>query len=198
MSDIIKTEVNLHNTTDAQIWAEQFCKIFPNSGLDEGTMIGWFANAMMAKADAMPSPAEQMIRALLGRIETAEAQAREAVMQSLAHLGQAEEAWAAQKAAEAQIAEARREGWNAAIEAAAIELESNWGHKCTPEMLDAIRALIDAEAPAQPKPDAVQKCEHVWVEASDMPYHYCEKCNHTCPHDYMEMVRARPGRDRDD
>ena len=52
--------------------------------------------------DDVNSLSEQMIRALLGRIETAEAQAREAVMQSLAHLGQAEEAWAAQKKAEAE------------------------------------------------------------------------------------------------
>jgi hypothetical protein len=48
------------NTTDAQVWAEEFCRIFDgyvitydgyvsdggDDIVDEGTMIGWFANAI--------------------------------------------------------------------------------------------------------------------------------------------------------
>lgn len=45
--------MNLHETTDAAVWAEEFAKTFPDCGVDEGTMIGWFANAMMAKADCI-------------------------------------------------------------------------------------------------------------------------------------------------
>tara|TARA_R110000824_G_scaffold91744_1_gene223053 strand:- start:559 stop:981 length:423 start_codon:yes stop_codon:yes gene_type:complete len=44
--------VNLHETTDAAIWAAEFCRIFPEYNADEGNMIGWFANAMMAQSDA--------------------------------------------------------------------------------------------------------------------------------------------------
>jgi hypothetical protein len=50
----------LNDTTDAMVWAQEFCRIFsgrpvwsealgtPASDLvvDEGTMVGWFANAM--------------------------------------------------------------------------------------------------------------------------------------------------------
>ena len=36
---------------DAAVWAEEFCKRFPDTGADEGTMIGWFANAMMNRRD---------------------------------------------------------------------------------------------------------------------------------------------------
>lgn len=36
---------------DARDWAEHFCKLFPNCGLDEGAMIGWFANALMRGYD---------------------------------------------------------------------------------------------------------------------------------------------------
>lgn len=38
------------HTTDAQVWATEFKKRFPD--VDEGTMIGWFANAIMAGHDA--------------------------------------------------------------------------------------------------------------------------------------------------
>jgi hypothetical protein len=34
---------------DARDWAEAFCKAFP--GHDEGTMLGWFANALMRGYD---------------------------------------------------------------------------------------------------------------------------------------------------
>ena len=45
----------LHSTTDARVWAEEWCRIAreieaSNDGreiIDEGWMIGWFANAIM-------------------------------------------------------------------------------------------------------------------------------------------------------
>jgi hypothetical protein len=37
------------HTMDAQVWAKEFCKMFPE--MDEGTMIAWFANAIMAGYD---------------------------------------------------------------------------------------------------------------------------------------------------
>lgn len=39
---------------DASVWAHEFMKIFPfaNSIVDESTMLGWFANAMMTGYDA--------------------------------------------------------------------------------------------------------------------------------------------------
>lgn len=59
------TEPNLHDTTDASVWAAEFCKRWPSAlcqipgkegvsdGDDfEGTMIGWFANAIMAGVDS--------------------------------------------------------------------------------------------------------------------------------------------------
>ncbi len=44
----------LHGTTNAIIWAEEFVKIIkknPSIPVDEGFMIGWFANAMMTAHD---------------------------------------------------------------------------------------------------------------------------------------------------
>ena len=41
----------LHYTTDASIWASEFCKLNPS--MDEGTMIGWFANAIVTTQDLM-------------------------------------------------------------------------------------------------------------------------------------------------
>ena len=53
------TEHTLMNTNDAMVWAEEFCRIFNGRliitkdkpygigpGVDEGMMVGWFANAM--------------------------------------------------------------------------------------------------------------------------------------------------------
>ena len=58
-------EPNLHDTTDARVWAAEFCKMYPSAlcqiegkegvtdGDDfEGIMIGWFANAIMAGVDS--------------------------------------------------------------------------------------------------------------------------------------------------
>lgn len=37
-------EALLRTTTDASVWAAEFCKVQPD--VDEGLMIGWFANAI--------------------------------------------------------------------------------------------------------------------------------------------------------
>ena len=50
-----KKKVNLHDTPDAQVWAKEWLKIVkknPSIATDEGTMIGWFANAIMAGYDS--------------------------------------------------------------------------------------------------------------------------------------------------
>jgi hypothetical protein len=39
----------LYASADAQVWAEEFVKMNPH--MDEGTMIGWFANAMQTAID---------------------------------------------------------------------------------------------------------------------------------------------------
>lgn len=57
-------EHTLLSTTDAMVWAEEFCRIFngfrimggrvpgpggdplPDNTIDEGAMVGWFANAI--------------------------------------------------------------------------------------------------------------------------------------------------------
>ena len=47
--------VNLHDTMDAQIWTTEWLKTIkehPEIPTDEGTMLGWFANAIMAGYDA--------------------------------------------------------------------------------------------------------------------------------------------------
>ncbi len=47
-------KVNLHGTMDAVIWTQEWLKtikIHPDIPTDEGTMIGWFANAIMAGYD---------------------------------------------------------------------------------------------------------------------------------------------------
>lgn len=36
---------------DAQKWAEEFDRIFPDSRPDHATMVGWFANAIMTGYD---------------------------------------------------------------------------------------------------------------------------------------------------
>lgn len=36
----------LHSTTDAQVWAKEFVRIFPEFAKHEGLMHSWFANAI--------------------------------------------------------------------------------------------------------------------------------------------------------
>lgn len=63
------TEVNLHNTTDARIWAQEFCKKWPTAlcqiegkeGVEteenfHDIMVGWFANAIMTGVDSARAP----------------------------------------------------------------------------------------------------------------------------------------------
>ena len=50
-----KITKRLIGNMDAKIWAEEFVKLVkikPTIATDEGTMIGWFANAIMAGKDA--------------------------------------------------------------------------------------------------------------------------------------------------
>lgn len=42
--------MSIHQNPDAQAWAEFFCASHPGV-LDEGIMLAWFANAMMAMHD---------------------------------------------------------------------------------------------------------------------------------------------------
>lgn len=52
-------KVNLHNTMDARIWAKEWLKCikkYPSIPTDEGCMIGWFANAIMAGYDGASRP----------------------------------------------------------------------------------------------------------------------------------------------
>jgi len=57
--------VNLHETTDAAVWAREFCKNWPTAlcqvpgreGVEDGEhfeaiMLGWFANAIQAGIDS--------------------------------------------------------------------------------------------------------------------------------------------------
>lgn len=39
-----ETGIDLHGTTDAEVWASEFCRLHPE--IDKGLMIGWFANAI--------------------------------------------------------------------------------------------------------------------------------------------------------
>lgn len=41
---------DLHNTTDAQVWTKTFMEIWGSrlNEIDEGLMLGWFANAIEA------------------------------------------------------------------------------------------------------------------------------------------------------
>ena len=44
-------DMNIHSNPDALAWAKFFLETFPRCGVDEETMMGWFANAMMARHD---------------------------------------------------------------------------------------------------------------------------------------------------
>jgi hypothetical protein len=47
--EAVTDEVNLHATIDAEVWAAEFCRLFPDA--DYGLMLGWFANAIMTGYD---------------------------------------------------------------------------------------------------------------------------------------------------
>jgi hypothetical protein len=81
---------DLHNTTDARVWAEEFCKRFgvhdPTTDNDvddpKGLMIGWFANAIETGSlhearrrpkternpDPIPDAEETSSRSSVGRV----------------------------------------------------------------------------------------------------------------------------------
>ena len=50
-------DMSIHTNPDAAVWARFFVKTNPDCGLDEGTMIGWFSNAMMAMHDHLTGQA---------------------------------------------------------------------------------------------------------------------------------------------
>lgn len=48
------SEINLHSTMDAQVWTKEFMRLFGHyldRHIDEGLLICWFANAIMAGYD---------------------------------------------------------------------------------------------------------------------------------------------------
>jgi len=50
-------DMSIHTNPDAQAWAKFFREVNPDSPHDEGVMIGWFANAMMAMHDHLTGQA---------------------------------------------------------------------------------------------------------------------------------------------
>jgi hypothetical protein len=52
-----RPDVNLTQCFDAQVWAREFKRLFPQS--DEGLMLSWFANALMAGWDEHARREEQ-------------------------------------------------------------------------------------------------------------------------------------------
>lgn len=51
MDEYESVAAKLHGTTDAKVWAEEFMRVARTQGeqfglIDEGMMIGWFANAI--------------------------------------------------------------------------------------------------------------------------------------------------------
>ena len=57
MTDAPAYDMSIDQNPDAQAWARMFCEINPDCGLDEGAMIGWFSNAMMAMHDHLTGQA---------------------------------------------------------------------------------------------------------------------------------------------
>jgi hypothetical protein len=56
----------LYGTTDASVWAEEFCKRFD---MDEGTMIAWFANAIEIGRSAGKAQREQEVDELTTELD---------------------------------------------------------------------------------------------------------------------------------
>ena len=49
---------DVQGSDDPQVWAAAFVELFPEAGVDEGTMIGWFANAMQNALDVRAKAAK--------------------------------------------------------------------------------------------------------------------------------------------
>lgn len=69
-------DMSIHSNPDPQAWAKFFCETFPDCVLDEGTMIGWFANSMMAAHDCTVTNSQigvdsayANLRAKMGRVK---------------------------------------------------------------------------------------------------------------------------------
>jgi hypothetical protein len=58
--------MNILETNDAAIWASEFKKMFPDSNIDEGTLLAWFAAAMCAQRDADKRPGKLSHQDCLG------------------------------------------------------------------------------------------------------------------------------------
>lgn len=71
MSDKTREEINLHSTMDASVWAEEFIRIFAHrrDEIDEGLMIGWFANSIMTGYDHATSKFRGEIETLRAQLE---------------------------------------------------------------------------------------------------------------------------------
>lgn len=65
--------VLLHSTTDAQVWAKAFVATFdPDlTGIDEGTMLGWMANAIEVGREAGAAPVRAELAEMRGCYERA-------------------------------------------------------------------------------------------------------------------------------
>ena len=82
--------------TDARLWASEFVRLFGNDP-DEGTMLGWFANAIEAGRAATPAPLDGRIAAMkLPMVEPVGSKKTDAI-------------------------NSQRASWNAALDAAARE-----------------------------------------------------------------------------
>lgn len=55
-------EIDLYGQFDARVWAQEFLKINPDCGVDEGSLIGWFANAIMTGYDKAHNDAYTQLR----------------------------------------------------------------------------------------------------------------------------------------
>jgi hypothetical protein len=68
------SEINLLETTDAMVWAEEFVRIKIKQGwtwtdIDEGLMVGWFANAMAAQEMACRKTPDPRVKELVESLE---------------------------------------------------------------------------------------------------------------------------------
>jgi hypothetical protein len=70
---------SLHHNMDAAAWAAEFKRLFPDS--DEGLMLGWFANAIMAGYDVAMNRAEK-IMTVVDRLDRAEAREQTAALRA--------------------------------------------------------------------------------------------------------------------
>ena len=63
---------SIHSNPDATTWADLFLETFPNCGADRDTMVGWFANAIMAMYDWKDRQQKPLSDELYERLRTLE------------------------------------------------------------------------------------------------------------------------------